>query len=249
MSPQLTSGSEGSGSASGSSPTTETPCARRSSSADSAMAAASTMRLAGQARREPAQREQGGDAAEADGDRRRVRLRQLPEQVGEHREEVAFARLDAGDLRQLADGDGEPEAEQEAGRHRLGDEVDDGAARSAPAAASTPAADEGERGRQRREAHGVAVRERADRGGGERGRRGRGAHDQRARGAQERVAQERARRGDQPGLGRQARDLRVGDHLRRDDAPHHQPGDQVAPQPGAVVAAQPRRDDAHRARR
>jgi hypothetical protein len=50
---------------------------------------------------------------------------------------------------------------------------------------------------------------------------------ERPRAADQRVAEERAGRRDQPGRGRQAGDLGVGDRLRRHDAPDHEPGDQV----------------------
>ena len=112
--------------------------------------------------------------------------------------------------------------------------------RSAPPATSTTAVDERERGRQRGEARGVAARERADGRGRQRRRRGGRAHDERARRAEQRVGDHRARRRHQPGLGRQPGDLRVGDRLRRDDAPDDDAGDHVRPQPCAPVARQPR---------
>ena len=72
--------------------------------------------------------------------------------------------------------------------------------------------------RQRRELAGIPACERADRRGRHRVRRGRRAHDQLVRRAEQAVADHRHGRRHEPGLGRQAGDLRVRDRLRRHDA-------------------------------
>ena len=113
--------------------------------------------------------------------------------------------------------------------------------RSAPATDEDDGDDDREPGRQRREPRGVAVRKRPDRSRRERRRRRGRADDERPRRAEQRVGEQRAGRGGEAGRGRQAGDLRVGDRLRRDDAPDDQPRDEVGREPVAVGIASSQR--------
>lgn len=73
-------------------------------------------------------------------------------------------------------------------------------------------------------------------------RRRRRADQEPARGADPRVGEHCHRGGDEPGLGRQLGDLRVGHRLGHDDAPDHDRRDQIGSQPIARVAPQPGRE-------
>ena len=80
----------------------------RSSSADTAIASTSTSSVDGTFGDQPAARDQHHERAGADGERRRVHVAQLAEQVPQCREEAAVGRRDAQQARELGERDHHP---------------------------------------------------------------------------------------------------------------------------------------------
>ena len=76
---------------------------------------------------------------------------EVAEQRPQPVEELAVAGLDPEDGRQLADHDRQAETEQEAGHHRLGHEVGDGAEPEEPGRGEDHGGHDGQAGRERRE--------------------------------------------------------------------------------------------------
>jgi hypothetical protein len=179
------------------------------------------------------------DARGGDRDGGAVHVADVVEQIAELMKERAARAFDAEQLGGLPDRDGQAEAEQEPGHHRLGDQVGQRAQPQHAGEHKHRGGDERQRRRERGEAAGIAIGERADRRCGHRGRCRRRADHERARRAQQRVGNQCSRRGHQARLGWQAGDLGVGDRLRDDDAPDHDAGDDVGAQPRAAVMPEP----------
>jgi hypothetical protein len=123
-------------------------------------------------RRDPAQHQHHGQRAQADHDRQPLRLAQVTDQVPELAEEVTFPLAHPQELRDLADDDGQRQADDESLEHGLGDEVRHESQPQQPCGQRQQPGGEGQRHRQRREHAGFARGDVSDRG--RRQRRGRG---------------------------------------------------------------------------
>jgi hypothetical protein len=193
----------------------------------------------GHAGGDPLEAEQHGQAAQPDRGRPEVHVAEPARHVAGLGEEVALAGRHPEQLGQLADDDGQPQAEHEADLDPGGDEARH---EPHPEQAEGDQDDPDQHGQEGREvgvAGGVAQ---GDRGHDRRrdGRRGRGrADDQLPAGAEQAVAEQPGEGGEQPGLGRQPGDLGVGDRLRHHQRPGGEGGDDVPPQPGTPVVPQP----------
>ena len=196
-------------------------------------------------------RDPRGDAAEdddqdqgadADDERPDVDGRPVSGQVRQALEDPARRRRDPEERGHLPDDDRDRQADDEAGHHRLGQELRHEAELRDPRGEQEQADHQGEH-RAELEVAGVAGdRQRAD----DRGRhhRDRGARrDLQVPGrAEDRVRGHRGERGDQAGLRRQAGEPRVGHRDRDHDAPADDAGDEVGPQVPAVVGRDPAED-------
>ena len=150
---------------------------------------------------DPAERDEQDDARGADRDRPAVRVADVAEQRPQPLEERPARVVESEHLRELTDGDEQPQPEEEAGHHRLGDQVHDAAESKQSGYDQHGAGDEREPGGKGSEADRVAVCERADRRGRQRRGRRRRADDERPRGTEEGVGEQRPGRRHQPGRG------------------------------------------------
>ena len=116
------------GSPLGTSPTTATPWAERSSAQLSAMPSTRAISPPGRRGRQALDAEQQHQCGRPDRERGPARVAELAEQVDELADRVVVALLDPEELRELADGDEDREPEDEAlhdrPRQELGDEAE-----------------------------------------------------------------------------------------------------------------------------
>jgi hypothetical protein len=184
---------------------------------------------------EDEQRERG----EPDGERRRIRLAEVPEEVAAVLPEAPVGAGEPEELRQLRAGEEQRHAALEADHHALGDEVHDRARLDEPRDERDERDQERRPRRERTEPRRVPTRDLAERRADQDGDGGRDRDDRVPRAAEEPEHQPAEQAGVQSGFRRKPGERGVAEPGRQEIRGERDACGHVVPEPAALVRAQP----------